>query len=133
MSKKYTQQQQEAAEEFNRILPSELDKLRAAMEAKKQERMNGRLQSRFRQVMFDWDVLRLLDDGEVSVRKPLEYTRWNKANSMIESADDKQIDSMLEAFPEEREAFRAKLRLWGNGLRENLKTVSQKMKVTNEP
>lgn len=80
----------------------ELDRLRAAMESKIQERQNGRLQSRFFQMMYEWEVLRLMDDGHPMVRDPHAYTKWNQANTMIEASDMKQEDSFLAANPEER-------------------------------
>lgn len=109
MNRRHQREQEEAREEFNRILPSELDQLRADMKDKTQVRMNGRLQSRFYQVMFDRDILKLLDTGDVSVRNPFEYTRMNRANSMIEAADAKEQDSFFAAYPEEKQKWLQKI------------------------
>ena len=102
---------------WNEISDNDLDTLRAAMKEKTQERMNGRLQSRFFQVMFDWNVLRLMTNGNVSMMKPLEFTKWNRANSMIEAADDKQIESMFEAYPEEKAAWQERVAAMGREVR----------------
>lgn len=97
---RYKKEQQEVNKRFAVIEPSELDQLRADLSAKKQERMNGRLQPRFFQVMFDRGVLKLMENGDLMVMKPVEYTKWNRANSMIESADTKEQERLFKENPE---------------------------------
>lgn len=82
----------------------ELDALRRDMEAKTQERMNGRLQSRFHQVMLDRKVIRLTEFGDYLMCNPYEFTKMQKAEAMIEASDVKAEESYFEANPEEREA-----------------------------
>lgn len=78
----------------------ELDSLRRDMEAKKQIRMNGRLQSRFHQVMLDRNILKLDQWGDHIMCNPYEYAKLQKAEAMIEAADRKAEDSLFEANPE---------------------------------
>lgn len=131
--KKHQREREAVNEEFNKPTSTELDKLRSSMEAKQQVRMNGRLQSRFFQVMFDWEVLRLLEDGRISVKNPSEYTKWNRANAMIEAADWKQQDSYFNAYPEERAKWNANVARWISETREMLKLVNRNTKITSQP
>lgn len=110
----------------------ELDRLRAAMESKKQERQNGRLQSRFFQVMYEWEVLRLMGDGHPMVRDPYAYTKWTKAESMIEAADRRQEDSFFAAHPEEKVAFQGRVAEWGKVMRPLIRGLNKNAKLTNQ-
>lgn len=131
MSKR-NRQREEVERQWNELEPKELDTLRAAMEAKKQIEMNGRLQLRFHQVMFDWHILSLLANGQVSVKNPVEYTKWNRANSMIESSDRKQQESYFEAYPEERTKWELKMKRWFSETREGMSLLRRSMDVTNQ-
>ena len=109
---KYKKQTEEVNRKWAEIEPKELDQLRADMAKKKQIRMNGRLQPRFFQVMYDRGVLKMNEWGEPVVCNPFEYTKWNRANSMIESSDFKESESFFESHPEERQAWAEKVRIW---------------------
>lgn len=126
---RYKKQHDEVNEKWNAIEPSELDRLRAAMQEKKQERMNGRLQTRFYQVMFDWGVLRLLTNGNASVVNPLEYTKWNRANAMIESADRKEQERIFDTYPEQRVEWEKRLAVWFKETKAALRKVNEGTKV----
>lgn len=82
----------------------ELDALRRDMEAKTQVRMNGRLQSRFHQVMLDRNIIKLTEYGDYIMCNPYEFTKMQKAEAMIEAADVKAEESFFDANPEERVA-----------------------------
>ncbi len=110
----------------------ELDRLRAAMESKTQERMNGRLQSRFFQVMFEWEVLRLMDDGHPMVRDPYAYTKWNQANAMIEASDLKAENSFLAANPEQRVEAQKRIQGFIREIRESVFGLSREMKLNKQ-
>lgn len=138
MRKKYQPEQEEINRQFNHIEPGELDRLRAAMEKKKQVRINGRLQSRFRQVMYEWGVLRfpkethkyeaLMDLGSPVVVKPHEYTRWLRAESMINASDEKQQESYFEAFPEQRVEYEERM----EKVRDSISAFMGRVKVEHE-
>lgn len=123
--KKHRQEQEEVNRAWNQIEPKELDTLRADMAKKTQVRMNGRLQPRFFQVMYDRGVLRMDDFGDPVVISAFEFTKWNRANSMIESADFKESESLFKAYPEEREAWAKKVGEWTRGIKE----VAQEKRV----
>lgn len=133
--KKHRKDQQEVDEKWAQIEGYELDKLRAEMEAKKQERINGRLQSRFRQVMLDWGVLRFphgkelssMREGDVIVVKYGDYTRWLNAEAMIDAADAKQEDRYFESFPEEKVKADARHARWMSETREMLRLVDKRI------
>lgn len=123
-------EQQEVDQKFNQIEGYELDKLRADMEAKKQVRMNGRLQSRFTQVMLDRNVVRFPNEkeftmgpGELVVRAPVEYAKWQNAEAMIEASDRKQEDSYFAAYPEEKAKDDERVAGWISEIRQMLRTV----------
>lgn len=106
---RYKKDREEVEQEWNKVEPRELDQLRADISAKKQERINGRLQSRFQQVLLDREIIRfpkdhgkekLMDSGRHIVMKPTEYTRLNKMNAMIEAADTKEQDRLFRENPE---------------------------------
>lgn len=125
MRKKYDKERAEVNQKWNEIEPQELDRLRAAMNEKTQERMNGKLQMRFFQVMYDWNVLKLMDDGRPMVMNPFEYYKWNRANSMIEAADRKKEERLFEAFPEERVKADAKRARWISETRQMMKLINK--------
>ena len=125
---KFSKQNEEVNRQWAEIEPKELDQLRADMAKKTQIRMNGRLQPRFFQVMYDRGVLRMDDFGEPIVCNPFEYTKWNRANAMIESADFKESESLFKAYPEEREAWAKKVAEWTRGIKE----IAGNMKLTNQ-
>lgn len=108
----------------------ELNRLRAAMESKVQERQNGRLQSRFFQVMYEWGVLGLQANGTPMVRDPYAYTKWSKAESMIEAADRNAEESFFLAHPEEREKADERVRGFIKEIRTDVFGLSRSMKIT---
>lgn len=132
---KRNKQQQEVDAKWAQIEGYELDKLRAEMETKKQIRINGKLQSRFRQVMLDWGVLRFphgkelnsMREGDVVVVKYGDYTRWLNAEAMIDAADAKQEDRYFESFPEERAKADARHARWMSETREMLRLVDKRV------
>lgn len=107
----------------------ELDRLRGAMESKVQELQNGRLQSRFFQVMFEWNVLRLMEDGRPMVVDPFAFTKWEKALSMIEASDARAEDAFFQAHPEERQKFVERVQEWGKIMRPLARGVGENMRV----
>lgn len=110
----------------------ELDQLRRDMEAKKQIRMNGRLQSRFHQVMLDRNILKLDQWGDHIMRNPYEYAKMQKASEMIEAADRKAEDSLFEAHPELAAEAKERFQKFLKETREAVFGVSRNMKLTNE-
>lgn len=110
----------------------ELDRLRAAMEYKTQERQNGRLQSAFFQVMYEWDVLRMNEWGEPVVRDPYTYTKWNQAHHMIEKSDRDLEDSFFAANPEKKAEAKERFQSFIKETRESVFGVSRNMRLTNQ-
>lgn len=108
--KKHQHEQNEVNRTWNQIEPRELDQLRADMNQKTQTRMNGRLQSRWIQVMLDRKVVRFpdpnnkkegtMDEGWLIVCDPAEYKKWQMAESMLAASDKKAEDSLFAANPE---------------------------------
>lgn len=130
--RRHQKERDEVNRKWAEIEPKELDRLRAEMGEKKQKRMNGKLQPRFFQVMYDWGVLKLMDDGRPMVKSPFEFTKWNRANAMIESADRKEEDRMFNTFPEEREKAEEQRRAWMIETKKALFGVSNTMKLTSQ-
>lgn len=107
---KFNKQQEQVTQKWNEIEPRELDQLRADMNKKTQIRMNGRLQSRWIQVMLDRKVVRFpdqnnrkeltMDEGHVMVCNPAEYKKWQKAESMLAASDEKEQERLFRENPE---------------------------------
>lgn len=98
--KKHRQEQQEVNRVWNQIEPRELDLLRADMNKKTQVRMNGRLQSRWTQVMLDRGVLKLDQWGDKIMVSPAEYKKWQKAEYMLIASDEKEQARLFRENPE---------------------------------
>ena len=107
----------------------ELDRLRAAMESKTQIRMNGRLQSRFHQVMLDRNILKLDQWGDHIMCNPYEYAKMQKAENMIEAADAKAEDSYFEANPEKKVEAQERFQQFVKETREAVFGVHKTMKL----
>lgn len=107
----------------------ELDKLRRDMEAKTQIRMNGRLQSRFHQVMLDRGILKLDKWGDHIMCDPYQYTKMQKAEAMIEASDVRVEESYFEANPEERVAAQERVTKFLRETREAIFGIGRQMKV----
>lgn len=97
---KYQKQQEQVNQTWNQIEPRELDLLRADMSKKTQIRMNGRLQSRWVQVMLDKGVLKLDQWGDKIMVSPAEYKKWQKAEYMLIASDEKEQARLFRENPE---------------------------------
>lgn len=108
--------------------PKEYDALRAEMKKYKYEFCFGRKWGAFEQAMHHLGVVRL-DDGQVFVCNPLEYTKYLKMKSKIEAKDDAELMSMLEQYPEEKEAYQKKIQAFFADWKKSLSQMGAKMKV----
>lgn len=123
--KKHQRERDAAREEFNRILPSEYDQIRKGMDKYVQQRINGRLQSRFIQYMVELNVLRFDERGNPVVMNPYEYTKWNRANYNIERRDEEEQKAFYRENPEEARKDQARMARWFGETREMIKLVNK--------
>lgn len=137
--KKHAQERERVNEEFNRITDTEFRQLRQGLARNPQKRINGRLQSSFLLYMLELRVVRfpnpsdrrekVMDQGQVLILNPYEYTKWNKANSMVEAADFKEHESRMESNPEERVKEQARLARWFGETRHMIRSIVKSTKV----
>lgn len=86
---------------------SDYDKLRAGM--KEFESGKGRYNNRFLKYMNKLGVVRLEGD-ELFVRSPLEFTQYIDMYSNIQKKDDAELKAILDQYPEEKDAWRDKIK-----------------------
>lgn len=127
--KKHQQERDEVNRAWNQLEPREIDALRADMQEKTQLRMNGRLQSRFHQVMLDRNILKLDTYGDHIMMNPFEYIKMQKAEAKIAKSDRDEMERMFEAFPEERTAYLQKVKVWADEIRKSIRGVTKATRV----
>lgn len=127
---RYKKQTEEVNQTWNTLEPSELDHLRADMNKKTQIRMNGRLQSRWVQVMLDRGVIKLNEWGNHVMCNPSEYLRMQKAEAMIAAADVKEEERLFREHPELEVEAKERFQRFVKETREAVFGVSNNMKLT---
>lgn len=82
--------------------------------------VNGRKQYPFELYLESKDIISFGEFGQIQVKNPLMYYRMNKTDSLREWIADQETEKMFNAFPEEREAHKAKI----NEILKKFKVVS---------
>lgn len=99
------------------------DALRAGMTKYKDEYRGIHMMTAFNQFMEELGVISFSDNYGISVRGPVDYSKWNDIRAKIAAYDDAKLKEVIDEMPEEKEAWRAKVRLFTTSVRELLSGV----------
>lgn len=71
--------------------------------------INGKKQYPFEQWCADENIIRFLDNGTISIKSTFNWHRLNKTYALLKWKQDKELEDILERYPEERLAYENKL------------------------
>lgn len=119
-------------EEKNEWSPTSIDTraLAEGMKGLKVKQIGGRNWYPFEQYCLSKGIISVgegMYSGQLQVVSPFEWGRIIKTHELLKWQNEKDMEKIFQAFPEEKEAYEAKLEVLKNEIRE----IFTRMKVTN--
>lgn len=106
--------------------------LSAKLEKFEKRKVNGKMQYPYELFLESEKVVSFGEFGEMRVMQPILYKRYGDINALRIWKEDKDQESMFQAFPEEREKHQSRIAVWMREIREMLKGVDKKILPTTK-
>ncbi len=81
------------------------------------EVINGKKQYPFEQYCASEGIIGFTDNGQILVKSAFNWGRAIKTHSLLQWENEKEMEKMFIAYPEEKEAYEAKLEVIKNQIR----------------
>lgn len=91
--------------------------MREGMSKFQVEVINGKKQYPFEQYCVSEGIIGFTDNGQISVKSAFNWGRAIKTHALLQWENEKEMEKMFAAYPEEKEAYEAKLEVVKNQIR----------------
>lgn len=88
--------------------------------------VNGRMQYPFELFLQKENIISFGKFGEIQVRNVFQYHRMSEIESLKKWHDEKEMENLFQAFPEEKEAFELKKQEWMMDIRAMFDGIAKK-------
>lgn len=112
--------QKKPKEEFSekwKPTKSDAEDLRQKLAPYKQERINGKLQTKFDQYCKTVGVISFDEHGDIIVHQSNDYKHLSDIYYKLQALQWRENEDYMETHPEERKAFTESIKAMGEGLR----------------
>lgn len=110
--------QQEPVEKW-KPTSSNANDLREGMKSFAAKLINGKMQYPFEQYCVSKGIISLMSNGQIEIRNPETWRQALKAWDLMKWQDNKDMEKLFVAYPEEREAYETKL----EGFKQQIRSV----------
>lgn len=104
---------------------ADVNKLRAGMQNFSSKIVNGKKQYPFELYMEAEGIISFGPKGEMRVKYPLGFKRAQEIYSLHQFIEWEELQDVFAQFPEEKEAYEAKVEKWRSEVRQMLKSVDK--------
>lgn len=125
MKRQYTQDP--LAEEFKPSL-NDAAQLTEDLKGFQRKQVNGRWQYPFELYLNSIDVIRFGKFGEIIIKKPMEFHRLGKVNSLRKWKEEKDLEAIFQQFPEEKVVYDTRIKK----ITDDISAFMRKIKIEHE-
>lgn len=88
--------------------------------------VNGKMQYPFELYLEKENIISFGSRGEKQVRNPLAYHRLTETEALMKWHEEKEMENLFKAFPEEKELYEVKRKEWMMDIREMFDGMAKK-------